>query len=109
MAIALPSSKMFDCDSLVEGRLDIQVLAKRLMADWSVGKFIRITTEPEVSITTKLEISITTEPEVILKAWLVVVFIGITAKISGNDLWLFALLDDLLEVTAGDFGERGRR
>ncbi len=55
------------------------------------------------------EVSIATEPEVILGAWLVVVFVGITAKISGNDLGLFALLDELLEVTAGDFGQRGRR
>jgi hypothetical protein len=48
MAIALPSSKMFDGDSLVKGRLDIQVLAKRLMAGLGFGDFIRITTEPEV-------------------------------------------------------------
>jgi hypothetical protein len=49
MAMTLPSSKMFDSYSLVKGRLDIQVLAERLMTGLGFGDFIRITTEPEVT------------------------------------------------------------
>ena len=48
MAITLPSSKMFDSDSLVKGRLDIQVLAMRFMVGLGFGDIIPIITVPEV-------------------------------------------------------------
>lgn len=93
MAIALPSSKMFDGDSLVKGRLDIQVLAKRSMAGLGFGDFIRIATEPEV----------------IFWVWFIVVFVGISAKVCWYDLGLFALLNELLKIVTGDFRQIWRR
>ena len=93
MAIALPSSKMFDSYSLVKGRLDIQVLAEWLMTGLGFGDFIGITTEPEVTFW----------------VWFIVVFVCISAKICWYDLRLFALLYKLLKIVTGDFRQIWRR